>query len=162
VGLHRPLFQATSSPCLRQARERQAVLDQKRSEQAGKDHVPSPRRTRHAALGERPALIGARTSNTRNRGRGQGGPLCWSRRSGPHVLLFCRPWASPAACLSAVCRSAATASPPVRATLSRARRVKAAQEDELKGGGALALALTAVLGLRSRTEAASSKGVERA
>jgi hypothetical protein len=65
-------------------------------------------------------------------------------------------------CLSAVCRSAATASPPVRATLSRARRVKAALEDELKGGGALALALTAVLGLSSRTEAASAKGVEKA
>jgi hypothetical protein len=61
----------------------------------------------------------------------------------------------PGVCLSAVCRSAATASPPVRATLSRARRVKAAQEDELKGGGALALALTAVLHLGSRTEAAS-------
>jgi hypothetical protein len=65
-------------------------------------------------------------------------------------------------CLSAVCRSAATASPPVRADVSkstasqgRARRVG------LKSGGALVLALTAVLRLGSCTEAATSKGSQR-
>ncbi len=42
--------------------------------------------------------------------------------------------------------------------IKRARRVKAAQVDELKGGGALALALTAVLGLSIRTEAGRKKG----
>ena len=47
-------------------------------------------------------------------------------------------------------------------TLHRARRVKAAQEAGLESGGALALALTAVLHLGSRTEAASSKGSQRA
>ena len=39
-------------------------------------------------------------------------------------------------------------------TFQRARRVKAAQEVGLKSGGALVLALTAVLRLGSRTEAA--------
>jgi hypothetical protein len=53
---------------------------------------------------------------------------------------------------------------PLRCGLQvhRARRVKAAQEGRLKSGGALALALTAVLRLGSRTEAASSKGSQRA
>ena len=62
---------------------------------------------------------------------------------------------SPLLCLPAVCRSAATASPPVRAADHRAQLVKAAQEEGLKSGGALVLALTAVLHLGSRTEAAS-------
>jgi hypothetical protein len=63
-------------------------------------------------------------------------------------------------CMSAVCRSAATASPPVRAADHRAQLVKAAQEEGLKSGGALVLALTAVLHLGSRTEAASEKGLK--
>src|SRR5215470_10932092 len=53
---------------------------------------------------------------------------------------------------------------PLRCGLlsTRARRVKAAQEEGLVSGGALVLALTAVLSLRSRTEAASSRGSKKA
>jgi len=46
-------------------------------------------------------------------------------------------------------------------TFQRARRVKVAREVGLKSGSALVSALTAVLRLGSRTEAASSKGSQR-
>ena len=72
----------------------------------------------------------------------------------PRSLLL-PTWAVLRAFLSAVCRSAATASPPVRAADHRSHRVKAAQEADWGGRGALALALTGVIHLRSRTEAAS-------
>ena len=68
--------------------------------------------------------------------------------------------------LSCACLpSAAAPRPrPLRCGLifQRARRVKAAQEVGLKSGGALALALTVVLHLGSRTEAASSKESQKA
>ena len=80
----------------------------------------------------------------------------------PHVLLAAGRESSPLLCRSAVCCSAATASPPVRAADHRAQRVKAAQVEGLKSGGALVLALTAVLHLGSRTEAASKRGGQRA
>ncbi len=67
---------------------------------------------------------------------------------------------SAAVCLACLPSAAAPQPRPLRCGLlsNRARRVKATQVDELKGGGALALALTAVLGLSSRTEAGQKKG----
>src|SRR6266571_9042143 len=89
----------------------------------------------------------------------EGGPLCWSRRSGPHVLLPTDHELS----YSCTCLpSAAAPRPrPLRCGLlgNRARRVKAAQEAGYGSRGALVgakrRALTAVLHLGSRTEAAS-------
>jgi hypothetical protein len=67
-------------------------------------------------------------------------------RSGPLVLLAAdrSRLARLPVCLPSA-RAAATASPPVRASDHRAQRILAAQEEGLKSGGALVLALTAVL-----------------
>ena len=65
------------------------------------------------------------------------------------------------ACLSAVCRSAATASPPVRAAGSQSTASQGRAGGGGRSGGALVgakrRALTAVLHLASRTEAGSGK-----
>jgi hypothetical protein len=56
----------------------------------------------------------------------------------------------------------ATASPPVRADVSKSTASQGrARWVGLQSGGALVLALTAVLRLGSRTEAATSKGSQR-
>ncbi len=91
--------------------------------------------------------------------RGSGDPASWSRRIGPPVLLSAGCELSPLSCLSAVCRSAATASLRCGLVFHRAHRLKAAQEVGQGGEGALVgakrRALTGVLHLGSRTEAAS-------
>src|SRR6266700_7803154 len=91
----------------------------------------------------------ARTSRSRTSSRGWiRGPVSWSCRSGPHVLLSAGREPSPLLCRSAVCCSAATASPPVRATehQSTASQGRAGGRVEKWGRACLGLDRCATLG----------------
>ena len=89
--------------------------------------------------------------------RGLGGPVSWSRPSGPHVLLSARCELSPLSYLSAVCESRRDRVPsgPGRLPQSTACQGRAGSVDG--GRGRACLALTAVYVIRNRSAANSSR-----
>ena len=97
-----------------------------------------------AAVGN---YVNSKAPNSRNPCKAGGGVArgscqARSRRNGPHVAFLQNVTVLSPVLLSAVCRSAATASPPVRARMSAPLGVKAAQVGCLGLVGALVLALT--------------------
>ena len=81
---------------------------------------------------------------------GEGGPACWSRETVPAFVLSADREPFAVTCLSAVCRTHYASPTPARVEHSRPCEVKAAQVVGMMGVGALALALTRMVGLANQ------------